>query len=169
MGKELKIACGACCHDHAKCVVSSASSFCCQCVEKGCRCNLHLSESEWKKMELECEQLEAQLRETDDQLSKLLPQQICLRRQLGCLSQKEADAICRELSAIKDQESLDAQEQEALRVIREQEASQAAAPLSFEDIFSSEALASLKLLSPSDLVAAGLLGGNPPASGSSQG
>ena len=119
-------------------------------------------------MELECEQLEAQLRETDDQLSKLLPRQICLRRQLGYLSQKEADAICRELSAIKDQESLDAQEQEALRVIRKQEASQAAAPLSFEDIFSSEALASLKLLSLSDLVAAGLLGGNPPASGSSQ-
>ena len=119
-------------------------------------------------MELERKQLKAQLRETDDQLSKLLPQQIHLCRQLGRLSQKEADAICRELSAIKDQESLDAQEQEALRVIREQEVCQAAAPLSFEDIFSSEALASLKLLSPSDLVAAGLLGGNPPASGSSQ-
>ena len=53
-------------------------------------------------MELECEQLKAQLRETDDQLLKLLPQQICLRWQLGHLSQKEADAICRELSAIKD-------------------------------------------------------------------
>ena len=120
-------------------------------------------------MELECEQLEAQLRETDDQLSKLLPWQICLHWQLGHLSQKEADAICHELSAIKDQESLDAQEQKALCVICEQEASQAAAPLSFENIFSSEALASLKLLSLSDLVAAGLLGGNPPASGSSQG
>ena len=119
-------------------------------------------------MELEREQLEAQLRETDDQLSKLLPRQICLCRQLGCLSQKKADAICRELSAIKDQESLDAQEQEALRVIREQEVCQAAAPLSFEDVFSSEVLASLELLSLSDLVAAGLLGGNPPASGSSQ-
>ena len=119
-------------------------------------------------MELECEQLKAQLRETNDQLSKLLPQQIHLCQQLGCLSQKEADAICRELSAIKDQESLDAQEQEALRVIRKQEACQTAAPLSFEDIFSSEALASLELLSLSDLVAAGLLGGNPPASGSSQ-
>ena len=119
-------------------------------------------------MELERKQLKAQLRETDDQLSKLLPRQICLRRQLGHLSQKEADAICCELSAIKDQESLDTQEQEALCVICEQEASQAAAPLSFEDIFSSETLASLKLLSLSDLVAAGLLGGNPPASGSSQ-
>ena len=119
-------------------------------------------------MELEREQLEAQLRETDDQLSKLLPRQICLRRQLGYLSQKEADAIRRELSAIEDQESLDAQEQEALRVICEQEASQAAALLSFEDVFSSETLASLELLSLSDLVAAGLLGGNPPASGSSQ-
>ena len=120
-------------------------------------------------MELERKQLEAQLRETDDQLSKLLPWQICLRWQLGCLSQKEADAICRELSAIKDQESLDAQEQEALRVICEQEASQAAAPPSFEDVFSSETLASLELLSLSDLVAVGLLSGNPPASGSSQG
>ena len=120
-------------------------------------------------MELECEQLEAQLRETNNQLSKLLPWQICLRQQLGHLSQKEADAICRELSAIKDQESLDAQKQEALHVICEQEASQAAAPLSFADVFSSETLASLKLLSLSDLVAAGLLGGNPPASGSSQG
>ena len=119
-------------------------------------------------MELEREQLEAQLRETDDQLSKLLPRQIYLHRQLGRLSQKEADAIRRELSAIKDQESLDAQEQEALRVIREREASQAAAPLSFEDVFSSETLAFLELLSLSDLVAAGLLGGNPPASGSSQ-
>ena len=119
-------------------------------------------------MELEREQLEAQLRETDDQLSKLLPWQICLCWQLGCLSQKKADAICRELSAIKDQESLDAQEQEALRVIREQEACQTAAPLSFEDVFSSEVLASLELLSLSDLVAVGLLGGNPPASGSSQ-
>ena len=168
MGKESKIACGACRRDHAKCVVSSASSFCCQCIKKGCRCDLHLSESEWKKMELEREQLEAQLRETDDQLSKLLPRQICLRRQLGRLSQKEADAICRELSAIEDQESLDAQEQEALRVIREQEACQAAAPPSFEDIFSSEALASLEPLSPSDLVTADLLGGNPPVSGSSQ-
>ena len=67
-------------------------------------------------MELEREQLKAQLRETDDQLSKLLPRQICLRRQLGCLSQKEADAIRRELSAIEDQESLDAQEQEALPI-----------------------------------------------------
>ena len=168
MGKESKITCGACRHDHTQCVVSSASSFCCQCVEKGHHCNLHLSESEWKKMELEREQLEAQLRETDDQLSKLLPRQICLHRQLGHLSQKEADAICCKLSAIKDQESLDAQEQEALHVIREQEASQAAAPLFFEDVFSSETLASLKLLSLSDLVAAGLLGGNPPASGSSQ-
>ena len=149
--------------------MSSASSFCCQCVEKGCCCNLHLSESEWKKIELEYEQLEAQLQETDDQLSKLLPQQIHLHRQLGHLSQKKADAICHELSAIKDQESLDAQEQKALRVIREQEASQAAAPLSFEDIFSSETLTSLELLSLSDLVTAGLLGGNPPASGSSQG
>ena len=119
-------------------------------------------------MELEREQLKTQLRETDDQLSKLLPWQICLRWQLGHLSQKKADTIRRELSAIKDQESLDAQEQEALRVICEQEASQAAAPLSFEDIFSSEALASLELLSLSDLVTAGLLGGNPPASGSSQ-
>ena len=119
-------------------------------------------------MELECEQLEAQLRETDDQLSKLLPRQIHLHWQLGCLSQKKADAICRELSAIKDQESLDAQEQEALHVIREREVCQAAAPPSFEDIFSSEALASLELLSPSDLVAADLLGGNPPVSGSSQ-
>ena len=119
-------------------------------------------------MELECEQLKAQLRETDDQLSKLLPQQIRLHQQLGHLSQKEADAICRELSAIKDQESLDAQEQEALCVIRKREACQATAPLSFEDIFSSEALASLKLLSLSDLVAADLLGGNPPVSGSSQ-
>ena len=119
-------------------------------------------------MELEREQLEAQLRKTDDQLSKLLPRQIHLRRQLGHLSQKEADAICRELSAIEDQESLDAQEQEALRVIRKREACQAAAPLSFEDVFSSETLASLALLSPSDLVAVGLLGGNPPASGSSQ-
>ena len=164
----MKIACGACCRDHAKCVMSSASSFCCRCVEKSCHCDLHLSESEWKKMELERKQLKAQLRETDDQLSKLLPQQIHLCRQLGHLSQKEADAICCELSAIKDQESLDAQEQEALRVIREQEVCQAAAPLSFENIFSSEALASLKLLSPSDLVTAGLLGGNPPASGSSQ-
>ena len=120
-------------------------------------------------MELEREQLKAQLRETDDQLLKLLPRQICLRRQLGCLSQKKADAICCELSAIKDQESLDAQEQEALHIIREQEASQAATPLSFEDVFSSETLASLELLSLSDLVTAGLLGGNPPASGSSQG
>ena len=120
-------------------------------------------------MELECEQLKAQLRETDDQLSKLLPQQIHLHWQLGHLSQKEADAIYRKLSTIKDQESLDAQEQEALRVICEQEASQTAALLSFEDIFSSETLASLELLSPSDLVTAGLLGGNPPASGSSQG
>ena len=119
-------------------------------------------------MELEREQLEAQLQKTDDQLSKLLPRQIHLRWQLGHLSQKEADAICRKLSAIKDQESLDAQEQEALHVIREQEACQTAAPLSFEDVFSSETLASLKLLSPSDLVTAGLLGGNPPASGSSQ-
>ena len=119
-------------------------------------------------MELEREQLEAQLRETDDQLSKLLPRQIRLRRQLGRLSQKEADAIRRELSAIEDQESLDAQEQEALRIIREREARQAAAPLSFEDVFSSEALASLEPLSPSDLVAADLLGGNPPVSGSSQ-
>ena len=168
IGKESKIACGACRRDHAKCVVSSASSFCCQCIKKGHRCDLHLSESEWKKMELEREQLEAQLRETDDQLSKLLPRQIRLRRQLGRLSQKEADAICRELSAIKDQKSLDAQEQEALRIIHEQEARQAAAPLSFEDVFSSEALASLELLSPSDLVAADLLGGNPPVSGSSQ-
>ena len=120
-------------------------------------------------MELECEQLKAQLRETDDQLSKLLPRQIYLCWQLGCLSQKEADAICHELSAIKDQESLDAQEQEALCVIRKQEVCQAAAPPSFEDVFSSETLASLKLLSPSDLVTAGLLGGNPPASGLSQG
>ena len=168
MGKESKIACGACRRDHAKCVVSSASSFCRRCVEKGRRCDLHLSESEWKKMELEREQLEAQLRETDDQLSKLLPRQIRLRRQLGRLSQKEADAIRRELSAIEDQESLDAQEQEALRVIREREASQAAAPPSFEDVFSSETLASLEPLSLSDLVAAGLLGGNPPASGLSQ-
>ena len=120
-------------------------------------------------MELERKQFKTQLRETDDQLSKLLPWQIYLHRQLGYLSQKEADAICRELSAIKDQQSLDAQEQKALRVICEQEASQTAAPLSFENIFSSEALASLKLLSLSDLVAAGLLGGNPPASGSSQG
>ena len=80
MGKELKITCGACCRDHAKCVVSSALSFCRRCIEKGCRCDLHLSESEWKKMELERKQLEAQLRETDDQLSKLLPQQIHLRR-----------------------------------------------------------------------------------------
>ena len=119
-------------------------------------------------MELECKQLKAQLWETDDQLSKLLPWQIHLCWQLGCLSQKEADAICRELSAIKDQESLDAQEQEALRVIREQEASQTAAPLSFEDVFSSETLASLELLFLSDLVTAGFLGGNPPASGSSQ-
>ena len=119
-------------------------------------------------MELERKQLKAQLWETDDQLSKLLPRQICLHRQLGHLSQKEADAICRELSAIKDQESLDAQEQEALHVICEQEASQAAAPPSFENIFSSETLASLELLSLSDLVAAGLLSGNPPASGSSQ-
>ena len=120
-------------------------------------------------MELECEQLKAQLRETDDQLSKLLPWQICLHWQLGCLSQKKADAICHELSAIKDQESLDAQEQETLHVICEQEASQTAAPLSFEDIFSSETLASLELLSLSDLVTAGLLGGNPPASGLLQG
>ena len=120
-------------------------------------------------MELEREQLEAQLQETDDQLSKLLPWQIHLRWQLGHLSQKEADAICCELSTIKDQESLDAQEQEALCVICEGEASQAAAPLFFENIFSSETLASLKLLSLSDLVAASLLGGNPPASGSSQG
>ena len=119
-------------------------------------------------MELECKQLKAQLRETDDQLSKLLPRQICLHRQLGHLSQKEADAICCELSAIKDQESLDAQEQEALRVICKQEACQATAPLSFEDVFSLEALASLELLSLSDLVAADLLGGNPPVSGSSQ-
>ena len=120
-------------------------------------------------MELECEQLKAQLRETDNQLSKLLPRQICLCWQLGHLSQKKADAICHELSAIKDQESLDAQEQEALCVICEQEAGQAATPPSFENIFSSETLASLKLLSLSDLVAAGLLGGNPPASGLSQG
>ena len=120
-------------------------------------------------MELECEQLEAQLQETDDQLLKLLPWQICLHWQLGYLSQKEADAICRKLSAIKDQESLDAQEQKTLHVICEQEASQTAALLSFEDIFSSETLTPLKLLSLSDLVTAGLLGGNPPASGSSQG
>ena len=119
-------------------------------------------------MELEREQLEAQLRETDDQLSKLLPRQIRLRRQLGRLSQKEADAIHRELSAIEDQESLNAQEQEALHIIREREARQAAAPPSFKDVFSSEALASLELLSPSDLVAADLLSGNPPVSGSSQ-
>ena len=120
-------------------------------------------------MELECEQLKAQLQETDNQLSKLLPWQIHLHWQLGHLSQKKADAICRELSAIKNQESLDAQEQEALCVIRKQEACQAAAPPSFEDVFSSETLASLKLLSLLDLVTAGLLGGNPPASGSSQG
>ena len=168
MGKELKIACSACHHNHAKCVVSSASSFCYWYIEKGCHCDLHLSESEWKKMELKRKQLKAQLQETDDQLSKLLPRQICLHWQLGCLSQKEADAICHELSAIKDQESLDAQEQEALCVIHKQEASQAAAPLSFEDVFSSETLASLKLLSLSDLVTVGLLGGNPPASGLSQ-
>ena len=119
-------------------------------------------------MELECEQFKAQLRKTDDQLSKLLPWQIHLCWQLGYLSQKKADAICCELSAIKDQESLDAQEQETLRIICEQEASQAAALLSFEDIFSSKTLASLELLSLSDLVTVGLLSGNPPASGSSQ-
>ena len=119
-------------------------------------------------MELECEQLKAQLQETDDQLSKLLPRQIHLHWQLGHLSQKKTDAICCELSAIKDQKSLDAQEQEILHIICEQEASQTAALLSFEDIFSSETLASLELLSLSDLVTAGLLGGNPPASGLSQ-
>ena len=119
-------------------------------------------------MELEHKQFKAQLQETDDQLSKLLPWQIRLHWQLSCLSQKKADAICRELSAIKDQESLDAQEQEALCVIHKQEASQAAAPPFFEDVFSSETLASLELLSLSDLVTASLLGGNPPASGSSQ-
>ena len=120
-------------------------------------------------MELECKWLEAQLQETDDQLSRLLPWQICLCQQLGCLSQKKTDAIQRELSAVKDQEFLDTQEQETIHVIHKQKARQAAAPLSFEDIFSSETLASLELLSLSDLVAVGLLGGNPPASGSSQG
>ena len=169
IGKESKIACGACRRDHTKCVVSSVLSSCSRCIKKGHRCDLHLSESEWKKMELEREQLEAQLQETDDQLSRLLPRQICLCWQLGHLSQKEADAIQHELSAVKDQESLDTQEQEAIHVIREQEARQTATPLSFEDIFSSETLASLELLSLSDLVAAGLLSGNPPASGSSQG
>ena len=66
MGKVSKVSCSACRCDCAKCVVSSESTFCGQCLEKGRRCDLHLAESEWEKMELERTQLEAQLKEIEE-------------------------------------------------------------------------------------------------------
>ena len=157
IGKVSKVSCSACCRDHAKCVVSSESTFCGQCLEKSCRCDLHLAESEWEKMELKCTQLEAQLKEIKEQESVLLPRKLRLCCQLGVLSKKEGEAIKHELAAIKDQEDL------------EQEATRVGSPPPLEDFFSSEALASLKPLSPSILASAGFVGGNSAVSCSSQG
>ena len=157
MGKVSKVSCSACCRDCAKCVVSSESTFCGRCLEKGRCCNLHLAESEWGKMELERTQLKAQLKEIEGQESVLLPRKLRLCCQLGVLSKKEGEAIKRELAAIKDQEDL------------EQEAARVESPPPLEDFFSSEALASLKPLSLSILASAGFVGGNSAVSCLSQG
>ena len=63
MGKVSKVSCSTCRRDYAKCVVSPESTFCGRCLEKGRRCDLHLAELEWEKMELERTQLKAQLKE----------------------------------------------------------------------------------------------------------
>ena len=63
MGKVSKISCSVYCHDHTKCVISSESTSCSQCIKKSHHYNLYLAESEWEKMELECTQLKAQLKE----------------------------------------------------------------------------------------------------------
>ena len=157
MGKVSKVSCSACRHDCAKCVISSESTFCGRCLEKGRRCDLHLAESEWEKMELERTQLKAQLKEIKEQESVLLPRKLRLRHQLGVLSKKEGEAIKCELAAIKDQEDL------------EQEATRVESPPPLEDFFSSEALASLEPLSPSILASAGFVGGNSAVSCLSQG
>ena len=157
MGKVSKVSCSTCRRDCAKCVVSSESTFYGQCLEKGCCCDLHLAESEWEKIELEHTQLKAQLKEIEEQESVLLPRKLRLRRQLGVLSKKEGEAIKRELAAIKDQEDL------------EQEATCVESPPPLEDFFSSEALASLKPLSPLILASAGFVGGNSAVSCLSQG
>ena len=107
MGKVSKVSCSVCCCDHAKCVVSSESTFCGRCLEKGRCCDLYLAESEWEKIELERTQLKAQLKEIEEQESVLLPRKLRLCRQLGVLSKKEGEAIRRELAAIKDQEDLE--------------------------------------------------------------
>ena len=157
MGKVSKVSCSACRRDRAKCVVSSESTFCGQCLEKGRRCDLHLAESEWEKIELERTQLEAQLKEIEEQESVLLPRKLRLRCQLGVLSKKEGEAIKCELAAIEDQEDL------------KQEATRVESPLPLEDFFSSEALASLRPLSPSILASAGFVSGNSAVSCLSQG
>ena len=157
MGKVSKVSCSACRRDRAKCVVSSESTFCSRCLEKGRCCDLHLAESEWEKMELEHTQLKAQLKEIEEQESVLLPRKLRLHHQLSVLSKKEGEAIKRELAVIKDQEDL------------EQEATCVESPLSLEDFFSSEALASLEPLSPSILASAGFVGGNSAVSCLSQG
>ena len=148
MGKVSKVSCSACRRDRAKCVVSSESTFCGQCLEKSRCCDLHLAESEWEKIELERTQLKAQLKEIKEQESVLLPRKLRLRRQLGVLSKKEGEAIKCELAAIEDQEDL------------KQEATCVESPPPLEDFFSSEALASLKPLSPSILASAGFVSGN---------
>ena len=108
-------------------------------------------------MELERTQLKAQLKEIEEQESVLLPRKLCLRCQLGVLSKKEGEAIKCELAAIEDQVDL---EQEATHV-------ESLPPL--ENFFSSEALASLKPLSPSILASAGFVSGNSAVSRLSQG
>ena len=53
-------------------------------------------------MELECTQLKAQLQDINKQISRLLPCQLCLHKQLGLLSKKKGDTIKCELTVIKD-------------------------------------------------------------------
>ncbi|KAI9881990.1 MAG: hypothetical protein M1823_006292 [Watsoniomyces obsoletus] len=106
--------CGFCRRASEKCLVDVSSGPCARCISMGIKCDLIVSEADWKRVEQEREKLKSQLENTVEELlaakeslRALLSRQLRLLKQLRLLDRREKEMTARELASIEELEKLE--------------------------------------------------------------
>ena len=79
-GKEMVRPCGACVANKRVCRVHVRSGRCAECVRRGVKCNIRVTESEWDRLKKERDSLLARIEAAREESNKALAKEMRLRR-----------------------------------------------------------------------------------------
>ncbi|KAF2834072.1 hypothetical protein M501DRAFT_1004844 [Patellaria atrata CBS 101060] len=99
--------CSACRRFSRSCIVDIPSGFCSECLARGSKCDLVVTQKDWDKLDALKARTRSELAAAEDEQESLQARVRRLRNQLRSLEEKEFEMSRRELGSIEELEALE--------------------------------------------------------------